>query len=62
MQILICKNKNVFLLFRNLEEYRCLSGQCIDITLICDGTSDCNDGSDETSELCKSRVYVFIGI
>ncbi|CAI6362231.1 unnamed protein product [Macrosiphum euphorbiae] len=40
----------------NLEEYRCSSGQCIDITSICDGTSDCNDGSDETSELCKSRV------
>ncbi|XP_060870478.1 modular serine protease-like isoform X1 [Metopolophium dirhodum] len=38
------------------EEYRCTSGQCIDVTSICDGTSDCNDGSDETSELCKSRV------
>eukprot|EP00102_Acyrthosiphon_pisum_P023897 XP_016661107.1 PREDICTED: low-density lipoprotein receptor-related protein isoform X4 [Acyrthosiphon pisum] len=38
------------------EEYRCTSGQCIDVTTICDGTSDCNDGSDETSELCKSRV------
>ncbi|KAL5244356.1 hypothetical protein ACI65C_011766 [Semiaphis heraclei] len=38
------------------EEYRCTSGQCIDITTICDGTSDCNDGSDETSELCKSMV------
>ncbi|XP_025198052.1 modular serine protease-like isoform X2 [Melanaphis sacchari] len=38
------------------EEYSCKSGQCIDITSICDGVSDCNDKSDETLELCNSVV------
>ncbi|CAH1715675.1 unnamed protein product [Aphis gossypii] len=39
-------------------EYSCKSGECIDIISICDGISDCNDKSDETSELCKSKVVV----
>eukprot|EP00102_Acyrthosiphon_pisum_P022506 XP_016659716.1 PREDICTED: very low-density lipoprotein receptor isoform X1 [Acyrthosiphon pisum] len=40
----------------NKDEYRCSSGQCIGISFLCDGPSDCTDGSDETSELCHSRV------
>lgn len=51
----MCKKK-LCLLFRANEEYSCKSGQCIDITSICDGIPDCNDKSDETVELCKSRV------
>ncbi|CAH1715671.1 unnamed protein product [Aphis gossypii] len=37
-------------------EYTCKSGQCIDITSICDGLQDCTDGSDETEILCGSTT------
>ncbi|XP_075160655.1 serine protease nudel isoform X2 [Haematobia irritans] len=32
---------------------RCPLGLCLNATQICDGTSDCHDGSDENSENCK---------
>ncbi|KAJ4450811.1 hypothetical protein ANN_02241, partial [Periplaneta americana] len=44
------------------SEFQCTSGQCIDNTLVCDGAKDCNDGSDETVELCgkkRCQPYVF---
>ncbi|XP_026811097.1 modular serine protease-like [Rhopalosiphum maidis] len=37
-------------------EYTCGSGQCIDITSICDGLRDCIDGSDETKVICGSTM------
>ncbi|XP_060836525.1 modular serine protease-like isoform X2 [Rhopalosiphum padi] len=37
-----------------IDQYKCISGQCIDKTSICDGTRDCNDGSDETLALCNT--------
>ncbi|XP_060836504.1 uncharacterized protein LOC132919163 isoform X2 [Rhopalosiphum padi] len=36
------------------DQYTCISGQCINETSICDGTRDCNDGSDETLALCET--------
>lgn len=50
----------ICLLFRATEEYSCKSGECIDLSSICDGISDCNDKSDETLELCKSKVVVYV--
>ncbi|KAF6200173.1 hypothetical protein GE061_006474 [Apolygus lucorum] len=34
-------------------EYTCDSGQCVNNTVQCDGTKDCEDGSDETHFLCR---------
>ncbi|XP_026815140.1 modular serine protease-like isoform X2 [Rhopalosiphum maidis] len=36
------------------DHYTCISGQCINKSSICDGTQDCNDGSDETLSLCET--------
>ncbi|KFM70445.1 MAM and LDL-receptor class A domain-containing protein, partial [Stegodyphus mimosarum] len=33
----------------NKEEFACLSGECINKTLVCDFSLDCPDGSDETN-------------
>lgn len=41
-------------LLKSEEEYSCQSGQCIDITNTCDGVRDCDDGSDETLDLCQT--------
>lgn len=38
-------------LFR-LDEYRCRSGDCIEVEKVCDGSSDCPDMSDEEEVLC----------
>ncbi|XP_018901607.1 modular serine protease isoform X2 [Bemisia tabaci] len=35
------------------NQFKCNSGQCIAKYLLCDGKLDCNDGSDETSAICK---------
>ena len=32
------------------SKWRCNSGACIDLAKVCDGTKDCEDGSDESSE------------
>lgn len=37
-------------------QWRCSSGQCIAETKVCDGESHCNDGSDETSQLCSFKT------
>lgn len=36
------------------SEFRCKNGLCIPKELICDGTSDCLDGSDEDQEMCQN--------
>ena len=33
-------------------EFQCVSGGCVNSTWVCDGESDCSDGSDEDAELC----------
>ncbi|XP_067949899.1 low-density lipoprotein receptor-related protein 2-like [Watersipora subatra] len=38
------------------NEFRCLSGQCIDQSLVCNAVADCLDGSDETEHRCYSYV------
>jgi len=43
-------NVNNYKVARNsctLKHFACNSGQCIDTMLACDGTQDCQDGSDE---------------
>ena len=29
------------------DEFECGSGECIDVTLLCNANDDCEDGSDE---------------
>ncbi|KAH0549345.1 hypothetical protein KQX54_008464 [Cotesia glomerata] len=38
-------------------QFTCRDKKCISISLFCDGTSDCNDGSDEDSEMCNFYDY-----
>ncbi len=36
------------------DEFRCASGECVDVSRVCDGlTADCQDGSDESPSLCS---------
>nr|CAD7396743.1 unnamed protein product [Timema cristinae] len=39
-----------------LGEWRCSSGQCVGPRDVCNGHPDCNDGSDETMDLCFDQV------
>lgn len=34
-------------------KFKCTSGRCIPNYLICDGDPDCDDGSDETEQMCS---------
>lgn len=40
--------------YRSSDGFSCINGQCIDGTNICDGVKHCQDGSDETTALCKN--------
>ena len=35
------------------DEVRCDGGKCISVTKICDGNTDCEDGSDEEQDNCR---------
>ena len=40
------------------EEWKCKSGECINLEFLCDTTNDCADGSDEASSYCNSDVEI----
>ena len=35
------------------DEVRCDGGKCISVTKLCDGSTDCEDGSDEEQDKCR---------
>ena len=35
------------------SKWQCLSGECLDVSRVCNGSRDCKDGSDEDSKLCS---------
>uniref|UniRef100_A0A8D0DZC0 Uncharacterized protein n=1 Tax=Salvator merianae TaxID=96440 RepID=A0A8D0DZC0_SALMN len=39
----------------NANAWQCNDGRCIDATWICDGTRDCEDGSDEKNCVCAKK-------
>lgn len=38
------------------DEYMCDDGECIEASLLCDGTKDCSEGDDET--YCTSEYHL----
>ena len=39
-------------------EFQCEAGECVPISGLCDGQTQCRDGSDESYELCLARTQV----
>lgn len=52
-----CTNDLMKLYYRSIET-KCNNGQCISEEKLCDGRTDCNDGSDETILQCYNWKYV----
>lgn len=40
------------------EEWRCKSGECKNLNVLCDTVEDCDDGSDEESKQCDEEIDV----
>ena len=40
------------------REFQCPSGRCISERMRCDGTRDCDDGSDEDPRICLGELFV----
>ena len=38
-------------------QWKCSNGRCITKDLLCDGEDDCDDGSDETEDVCGKLNY-----
>ncbi|XP_068625766.1 uncharacterized protein [Battus philenor] len=38
------------------KQFKCTSGDCIELTLTCNGVKNCPDGSDESKSLCGSHL------
>ncbi|CAM9162284.1 unnamed protein product [Bubo scandiacus] len=43
------------------SDFVCISGQCVPNRWQCDGDPDCEDGSDESAELCHMRTCRDLG-
>ena len=44
----------------NVPTFECTSGENVDISLLCDGNSDCGAGDDETTPLCESEPLLIV--
>ena len=40
------------------NNFKCADDQCIPLNKICDGVSDCDDGSDE-AHICKGDLHKY---
>ena len=37
----------------------CTNGMVVDVEMLCDGSNDCGDNSDEEYELCPSELHAY---
>ena len=41
-----------------LQQWRCKTGDCIDLDNVCDGIYDCDDKDDEQDKMCNEKIDV----